>query len=165
MEKLNYDGLLDRWKSDLIVRRALRMGFRPDRVTDIQQRLVSAVMEFDYCHEKSNGATERTALRSLIDNQLKKIRREDYRYQAAKDAWADMPVDSIDFETEELILDVRQGMAGLSERERKVCHWLIEGRTPHAMAKLMKCGWYTVDRIIIRIREHFESLGLNGYFV
>jgi hypothetical protein len=34
MDRLDYDGIVDGWKVDLIVARARRMGFRRDEIDD-----------------------------------------------------------------------------------------------------------------------------------
>lgn len=163
MEKNYYDGIVERWKSDLIVARARRMGFRPDEITDVQQQIIQEVAAFHFAPVKSNGATEATALVALIDNNLKMICRTMARYRVRLDRLREEPIPSPEFEDQEKLLDIRAAVAALPEREQRVCKALGEGYSKHEIAKLLHCGWHTVDRLIRRIRAHFEEIGLDGY--
>ena len=161
MEKLDYDGVVEPWKAELIVARARRMGFRPDEIPDIQQQMILDVAAFRFDASKSNGAKESTALQCIIDNQLKKIRRSRARYRAhlnrvGRDATSDYSSPPMD-----TVQDVRAALAGLPEREQCLCRALADGYSRHEIAKRLGCGWHTVDRILRRIRRSLEELGLD----
>lgn len=163
MEKLYYDGIVEPWKVELIVARAWRMGFRRDELPDVQQQLILEVVGFKYDPARSNGAKESTALQSVVDNHLKKMCRTTARYRARVDRLRDTPPPEAVFENHERTVDVRSAVAALSEREREVCRALSEGYSKQEIAKLLRCGWHTVDRLMRRIRAAFEELGLDGY--
>jgi hypothetical protein len=54
-------------KLNLIKSRARLLGFRRHDLEDAVQEVMLAVLEFEYAPEKSNGATETTALTTVID--------------------------------------------------------------------------------------------------
>ncbi|TET37968.1 MAG: sigma-70 family RNA polymerase sigma factor [Planctomycetota bacterium] len=162
MNRLDYDGLVESWKVDLIISRAKRMGFRCDEMEDLQQELILDVMHFRYDTAKSNGATETTALIALIDNRLKKLRRSETRYRAhlerlaveRKRAYASTP-------SECWVNDVREAVEFLPMREYMVCCLLGRGYSKLQIANALGCGWHTVDRLMRRIRKHLLALGLD----
>ena len=45
MKTVSYEGLVERWKVDLISERARRMGFRPDEIPDVQQQIIMEVLQ------------------------------------------------------------------------------------------------------------------------
>lgn len=164
MKKLDYDGVAEPWKVDLIITRAKFMGFRCDEIEDVQQELILDVMNFRYEIAKSNGATETTALIALIDNRLKKLVRTQARYRALVEQYRQEaqrsyePIAGI-----ERAIDVRNVVESLTEREREVCRALGLGFTRHNIAKILGCGWHTVNRIVCRIRQRFEECGLDAW--
>ena len=163
MEKLKYDGLVEEWKVDLIAARARRMGFRWDEIPDIQQRIIMEVLAFEF--DESNGAKESTALQAIIDNNLKKMCRTTARYRSHLERLVhERPLET-DFIAEECAIDVRLAVAQLPEREQTVCQALAAGCSKHEIAQRLQCGWHTVDRLILRIREHFRDIGLDGYVI
>jgi RNA polymerase sigma factor (sigma-70 family) len=164
MKRLNYDGLVEPWKVDLIVRRAEGMGFRRDEIEDVQQELILDVMRFRYDAAKSNGAREATALVALIDNRLKKLVRAQARYRVRIDRFREGAERSYDpVADDERAFDVRSVVASLAERDRDVCQALGSGLTPHEIAETLGCGWHTVDRIVGRLRRRFEESGLDAW--
>jgi|OM-RGC.v1.023923642 hypothetical protein len=74
-----YGDLLEPWKAELIVARARRKGFSGDRVMDAQQEVILDVLAFEYDPDNEAGATEETALTSLIDRKLCFILRGEIR--------------------------------------------------------------------------------------
>ena len=162
MDTNNYEGFIEQWKADLIVARARRMGFRPDEISDVQQQIIFDVAAFCFDATKSK-ACEATALVGLIDNKLKQMCRTMKRYRLRLDRLREEPIPNPDFEDTQKLLDIRDAVAALSERERVVCKALSEGCSKREIAKTLHCGWHTVDRLMLRIREHFEEIGLDGY--
>lgn len=66
-------------------------------------------------------------------------------------------------ETFGLRADVRDALAQLSERERIVAAHLMQGDSRRQIAERLGCSWRAVDRVVRRIRERFEALGLRGW--
>lgn len=163
MEGLEYQGILEQWKADLMVARAKGMGFRDDEIPDIQQEIVLHVLAFQYSPKKSNGAKERTVLQTLIDNRLRHIRRSAMREQAKLEQIKHQDQQTCDAVEEQLAFDVRETVAALSPLEQFVCHALADGRSKHEIAQRLGCGWHRVGRLIDRIRDHFEKTGLDGW--
>ena len=79
MYRNSYDGVLEPWKLELINRRTRQRGLRDDDFLDMQQLLVLEVLKFEFDPDKSNGATETTALTALIDRRLAMMRRGEQR--------------------------------------------------------------------------------------
>lgn len=60
-------------------------------------------------------------------------------------------------------MDVASAIGDLSPREQEICRGLADGLSVAQLAKQMGCGWHTVARIIRRLRQRFEQLGLDGW--
>jgi RNA polymerase sigma factor (sigma-70 family) len=136
------------------------MGFRCDEIEDVQQELILDVMSFRYETAKSNGATETTALIALIDNRLKKMVRAQARYRAHVDQFRQEAERSYEpLADDQRAIDVRDVVETLPPREKKVSCLLGRGYSKHEIARMLGCGWHTVDRIVGRIRERFEECG------
>jgi DNA-binding NarL/FixJ family response regulator len=163
MEMPKYDGIIEQWKVDLITHRAKLLGFRPHELPDAMQEAVLVVLEFQYDPNHANGATERTALVPIIDNRLRKMKRSATRYRAHVERHG---LNAPEFSREEVdprVLDVATVVAGLTEREQVVCRGLAAGLSKAQIARELGCGWHTVERIIRRLRQRFEELGLDGW--
>ncbi len=163
MDRCGYDGVVDAWKVELIVARARRMGFRRDEINDAQQGMILDVVAFRFDAAKSNGAKESTVLQALIDNQLKKMCRTTARYRARLERLKEEPLPESACPDQARGLDIQAAVASLSEPERAVCRALGEGCSKEEIARRLDCGWHKVDRLVRRIREHFEELGLDAY--
>jgi DNA-binding NarL/FixJ family response regulator len=161
MERLDYDGVVEPWKADLIAARARRMGFRQDEIPDVQQQMILDVAAFRFDAAKSNGAKESTALQSLIDNQLKKICRANARYRAHLNRLGREVADACSPPQSDIVHDVRAALAELPEREQFVGRALAEGYTRLEITRRLGCSWHAVDRIVRRIRRSFEDRGLD----
>jgi DNA-directed RNA polymerase specialized sigma24 family protein len=163
MEMPNYDGIIEKWKVNLIIHRAKRHGFKPHEIPDALQEVTLVLLEFKYDADRSNGATERTALTTVIDNHLRKMKRSTARYRKHIEC---LGQDATEFSHEEidpLTLDVADVVDGLSAREQVVCRGLADGLSKSQLARQMGCGWHTIDRIVRSLRERFEQLGLDGW--
>ena len=163
MEMPNYDGVIENWKVNLIIYRAKRHGFKPHEIPDALQEAVLVVLEFEYDPNHANGATERTALTTVIDNRLRKMKRSAARYRMHLER---LGQDATEFSRDEIdprVIDVASAVADLSEREQTVCRGLADGLSKARIAKQMGCGWHTIERIIRRLRQRFEELELDGW--
>ena len=164
MKKLNYAGVVDPWKVDLIVKRAKCMGFRSHELEDVQQELILDVMRFRFDPARANGAKEATALVALIDNRLRNLVRSCVRYLAHRNRFGREVEEAYEpIAVLERALDVTSVVASLPERERQVCRGLGLGETRSAIASRLGLGWHTVNRIIGRIRQRFQETGLEAW--
>ena len=170
-----YAEVVERWKVDLIVGRAKRLGFRRHDLEDAVQEIILDVINFEFEPDRSNGATEATALTSLIDNRLKALLRTKRRYQKLQERAAEEqqhvgcccegePAVLLE-DQQQLVLDVRQAIAQLPAQEQTACLALSQGNSVSAIAKQLVCCWPTANRIVSRIREHFEAIGLDGWIL
>lgn len=162
MEMLDYDGLVEPWKVDLIVSRAKRLGFRRHDLEDVQQDLILDVARFRYDTVRSNGATEATALTALVDNRLKKLIRTEARYRAHLENHAREPERAREQAADTYPADVWKVVETLAPRERAVCNALAQGCSRQELARTLGCGWHTVNRLMRRIRERFGQFGFDG---
>lgn len=167
-----YGTVLPRWKNDLIIARAKRMGLCGPELLEAQQELVLHVAAFQHEPARSNGASKETALTAVIDRQLKALCRSRSRYdrhqQCARDQRAvnTRGADARSNVDQHLLaLDVREAIARLTPREQQVCRLLGEGESVARIAEELGCGWHTVRRIIDRLRALFQGMGLDGWVI
>jgi len=171
-----YGQLIEKWKVDIIADRALKRGFRPDELDDVQQEIIPAVLAFRFDSEKSNGATERTALTALVNNRLTFIQRgrarqlkHHDRYMELTGMKTDKPVeeiaDDVNPNAVALAFDVREAVAGLEPQERAVCAALSRGDNRLGIARAMGMTRCAVTRMIGHIREQFQAVGLDAWVV
>jgi len=168
-----YQGLVERWKLDLI--RARMRGFKipPHEEADVEQQLVLMVRRFRFEAGKSNGASERTVLSRVITNHLlsrkragKRARKRGRAHRRHVKATAPVlqrrPVQAYDEDTP-LRLDVRLALADLSPRERAICEGLARGHSRSRIARDVGSCYETVCRTIARLRRRFRRMGLDGW--
>ncbi|HPC58768.1 MAG TPA: hypothetical protein PK689_07205 [Kiritimatiellia bacterium] len=163
MEMPNYDGLIEPWKVDLIVRRARLLGMRRHEIPDVLQVMVPDLMEFRYDPANGNGARERTVLTAVIDNRLRKMKRSAGRYQGHLRRFGYTQDKFSRDEVNPLPSDLADAVAGLTPDEQTVCRGLAAGLSRTAIAEQQGWGWHKVDRLIKGIREQFAALGLDGW--
>jgi len=171
-----YGQLIEKWKADIIADRAMKRGFRPDELDDVQQEIIPAVLAFRFDSEKSNGATERTALTALVNNRLTFIQRgrarqlkHHDRYMELTGMKTDKPVeeiaDDVNPNAVALAFDVRVAVAGLEPRERAVCAALSRGDNRLCIARAMGMTRCAMSGMIGHIREQFQAVGLDAWVV
>ncbi len=168
----NYEPVIAKWKSDLITARAKRMGFDGHELLEAQQELVLHVARFRHEPARSNGASENTALTSVIDRCLKALRRAGSRYKKHLGRACNQRANRImsctdpySMDSHLLALDVRQAMSRLTPRAQKVCALLGQGESVDQIAQTLGCGWHTVRRIIEEVRAQFQAVGLDGWII
>ena len=162
---------IERWKLELIRARAFRRGLRDGELDDALQEIAIEVMSFRFQPERSNGASEVTAVMAVIDRRLSMIRRRQRRYRqrfevrdhalmasGAKEEPAEPPTDS----RFDLLADIRAILARLLPEDRELCLRLADGMSIDAIAAQRGCGWHTVRRRIDRLRAEFERQGFDG---
>jgi len=164
MRRLDYRGVLESWKVDVIIARAKQMGFRGSNLDDVQQEIILKAMRFRFDAAKSNGAMESTAFIAVIDNYLKEMIRSETRYRLHLEQMRATLKESYDpTPTDHKFLDIQGAIAVLSPREQDVCNLLGLGYSIHEIAKMRVWGWHTVERLIDNIREKFEEAGIRGW--
>ena len=163
--RTDYEGVLDEWKVQLIVRRAKRMGFRGLDLDDAVQQVVLTLIDFEIPESWLENATEKTTLTAVIDRRLAMIRRSESRSSKREDvvrANRDEACDSIE---RTLSIDVTQAMQSLSELDRKICRGLSEGRSVNHLAQQLDMSWHTMKSRIAAIRRHFERRGFSESYL
>jgi len=162
VETLSYEGLTEPWKVELLVRRAKRAGFRGKDLEDVQQELITHVIQFKYDPAKCNGASEATALTALINNKIKHLVRDGLRYGKYLDRFGKIAKQK--YEPDDLDLgdlDVRLAIEALPNDEQAVCKALGQGYTKEETQKHLGIGRMKLDRLIRQIHARFSKLGLN----
>jgi DNA-directed RNA polymerase specialized sigma24 family protein len=170
--KNDYGAVIEKWKVDLIVLRARRLGFRRQDLEDAQQQIVVALLAFTFDPQRSNGATEETAVTALIDHQLLALRRARERY-ASRVSGSDedlrndqvLAVDCDQAKHSFVASDVETAMAGMSPAAREVCNSLADGLSLNEISRQMGVGWHTVERQVRSIRQCFEQVGIHDALV
>jgi DNA-binding CsgD family transcriptional regulator len=166
MDTNTYRSIVPTWQVELINRRARRRGFRPDELDDLQQQIVPHLAAFQFDPNRSHGATLRTALVALIDQQLKTRARTLARYRRHVERQQQVArrreLITCD-EPNALRLDVGDAVAALPAREQAVCKALAAGSSIADVAAQLHCSWHAVRRLIRNIRARFEALGLGDW--
>lgn len=160
MEKLSLDSASESQYA-LTKGRAVQRGFRGDDLDDAVQQAMSEIIQFKFDPTRSNGAKESTALTAIIDRQLNKYRRGCGRHRTNLNKLKLLRTQSPDPRDIDLQMDVRAAIAGLPPQERSICEKLAEGKSIREIAREQRCGWHTANQIVIRIRDHFNALGLR----
>jgi DNA-directed RNA polymerase specialized sigma24 family protein len=151
-----------------IASRARRMGFRGHDIEDIQQQILMVLMDFQFDPEKSNGASNRTAITAVIDRQLRCIRRSRVRYSDRVTGSENIPNEVIDtsygINTARHISmseDLAIARSHLSPMAQQICDALADGQSINEIAQQMELSWHTIRKHVDAIRECFASLGLS----
>jgi DNA-directed RNA polymerase specialized sigma24 family protein len=160
---------VERWKLNLVRARAYQRGFRGADLEDVQQEVLLEVLAFRFCPDRSNGATEATALIALIDRRLFMARRsEQRRLRRVEQAQEpqESSIDAVEMPAAHHLdrsLDIQKVVASLAPAEQELCRMLAAGESIEAIAARLQCGWHTVKRQVERIRRIFEEKEIDGY--
>jgi len=168
----NYDQQVEAWKLNLVKERIHEHGFRCGDIDEAHQDVMLAVINFKYDPEKSKGASERTALTTVIDNQLLLIKRGRARYKKNVQKYRELCVphdldNNLDLKhmehqrRHELEQDVQSLISRLDPMDQRVCKKLMDGEPIFHVAKSLDMSRYDVARSVGRIREILESLTLG----
>ena len=163
MDMPEYEGIIEKWKVNLIIHRAKRCGFKPHEIPDALQEAVLVVLEFEYDPDHAKGAIESTALVPVIDNRLRKMKRSEARYQTHVEKFG-LTTEKFDCgESGQREIDVATVMAALTPEEERVCRGLANGVPILQIANQMDCSWHSIARMIRRLREFFEDLDMDRW--
>ncbi len=132
---------------------------------DAVQTVALELLEFEFEPAKSNGATERTALISLIDRRLSMILRAESRYRRRIDELESQRRPEHEWENPPslLHLDVQEAVAQLPTQEQAICEGLAQGDSLREIARRLGCSWHAVAQSVSRIRRHFQRLNLQDW--
>jgi len=166
-----YEGAFEAWKARLAISRIKALGFPKRDWPDLMQDLAVVILEFAYDPNHGNGASEQTALYSVINRHLlyrMRCRYSDRRgfeqYLRSLGIHEDgtyigpEPCSEMDIA---LGMDVERVLPSLSEFDRAVANGLAAGMSKAALARKLGCEWNTIHKAMRRIREHFEEMGIN----
>lgn len=163
MELPDYEGLIEKWKVDLIKSRARMMKFRKHELPDAMQEAVLEVLDFEYDPNNSAGAKESSALTAIIDRRLRKMQRAEIRYRKhverkgrTMSMYSSEGVDVCGIDTKSVITE-------LHPREQRICRMIAEGYKQDEIAEAVGCSERTVRRTLCRLRGRFAELGLRGW--
>jgi len=156
--------------SKWIATRARRMGFKRHDIEDVQQQIMLVLMDFQFDPERTNGASEQTVITSVIDRQLRKLKRSKNRYgehvAGSEDLPSDVEDDSFGAEATthvNMAQDIAIARSQLTEFEQLICDALAQGLSINEIAKNMDINWHTVNKHVAKIRERFQSVGLDSF--
>ena len=161
-------------KLDLVKSRARIMGFRRHDLEDAVQEVMLSVLEFVYDPENSKGATETTALTTVIDRRLALLIRAKRRYAGLLNrAAAYLAADHQGFEDGPCIEDdaaehrltseeVASIIATMDDDMQQVARLLMDGLSTKAVAEQVDMSWHRADRIVNAIRERLEAAGFTA---
>jgi RNA polymerase sigma factor (sigma-70 family) len=163
----NYAGIVPPEVLKLIASLAKRYRVPIDELDDLQQTIIPLLTEFRFDPAIANGATPLTAMTAVIDRQIKAYlranRRHQKRLERIQNENALKVANGMQSESPDLRLDLEQALLQLSENDRQICKALSQGETVTAIAEQLNCGRDTIMRAIARIRDVFESAGLQAW--
>lgn len=168
-----YEGCVEPWKINLIAARLKAFGIPQDQWPDLTQNLVTALGNFHYSTEHVRGASESTAVYQIITHHLtswvRSRKREQRRMERHRQRLGLRPENAEHhafFVTEDrgdMELDIRESVAALLPRERRVCELLMTGASVRETAEDLGLSWHGVAAIIKRIRAQFSKMELNAW--
>ena len=137
------------------------MGFRDDELDDVIQDIAIGLVDIKYDLDRTNGASEKTMLTTVIDQQLYKMRRSNCRRVCLEQSVAmcgDETYDNADIERR---VDVKAVVGKMDDQQRRVCELLSQGCSKSVIAEKLGCGWEKLERIVSDIRAQFEEQGFG----
>ncbi|HRS72340.1 MAG TPA: sigma-70 family RNA polymerase sigma factor [Anaerohalosphaeraceae bacterium] len=167
---LSYGDLVEQWKVELIVQRARHFGIPEHDWADIQQSIILEILNFKYDPENAQGAEERTALTSLIDNRIidllrRQTNQEERHEEYLRDnGFTNPQEESLSYsQNNALHCDIKAAIAALSENEKAVCAGLMEGLSIRQIAHKLHCRRESIGHMIQNIRGVFKELGVHKW--
>ena len=169
----DYDDLIAKWKVDLIGMRARYFGFSRDDVPDLQQVIISQLLQLKFAPDKPNGAAEKTFIITVIDRQLLKIKRNRKR-EVRRANYETRSLDDLNLtenafstlqnpDALDLRLDIGSALPGLTALERRICKALSQGGSQAEIARSTGRSKATISGDVKKLREKFRQWGLGAY--
>lgn len=157
-----YDGQLSSTTITTTIALAQQLGFTGADLHDAVQEVAIRLSSFTYDHAKSNGASEKTAVRAIIRNTVLKMRRSRTRYGRRLAAYRqDLGQEAGSYEDHHHS-EVWEAVASLDAQDQAIAKGLAASKSIHELAQKLGLTWYRVQRAVDRIRHHFKAQGLNG---
>jgi RNA polymerase sigma factor (sigma-70 family) len=160
MKAEDFEGAVERWRAEVIIRYARRVGFRGADLDDAVQEVVLETLSFRFDPAKANGRSEAQAFGGLVRRKLMDLRRAQLRRGKRFLNCDELPDRPDPRQREpETTYDLKDALAHLTAREQEVCALLAAGLSTQEVAKRLQCGWHTVERTIVQLREYLASRG------
>lgn len=169
-ETLDYNGLIEDWKLELIIDRAKRFGIPKHDWPDVQQSAVLDILKFEYDAGKNNTAKENTILTAIIDHKIISLIRKESLHQKTFEEYLERKgywntdqecfCYAVQYGFRE---DLQHALMQLDDQQRFVCLGLIDGLSMRKIAQKLKCRQSAIKQIIDSIRDIFEQLGVNEW--
>lgn len=164
MSRNRFEGVIEDWKYEVMLRRARRMGFRGEDLEDALQELALEVMAFVFDPVRAGARKEATVLTELVDCRLLDMRRSRKRaLRRDEAAGRERQRDQVNFEAEERIsseAEINIFSRCLLPFDQTVLKYLKEGKTVVDIAKKLDCRWHTVAKAVGRIEEEMRLRGM-----
>jgi len=160
----NYKGIVEPRKIASLIVKAKKLGLPEHMIEDVVQDFVLKIIEFKYDSQKSNGASEITALLAIFENKIIDIVR---RLEFEKD-FIEKKSHSVVFECNQIQplqmrMDIQTALKVLTPVERRTCMQLANGLTIKEIAKLQKWRFTKARKIVSEIRNKLTKMNLNKY--
>lgn len=160
----NYKGIVEPRKIASLIVKAKKLGLPEHMIEDVVQDFVLKIIEFKYDSQKSNGASEITALLAIFENKIIDIVR---RLEFEKD-FIEKKSHSVTFECDEIKpleirMDIQTALKALTPVEKRTCIQLANGLTIKEIAKLEKWRFTKARKIVSEIRNKLTMMNLNKY--
>lgn len=169
MSQNNYEGVLEKWKVGLMIRRAVRLGFNNDALDDVLQDLAIQIMGYTFDPSRTRLSKE-SDLAIFIDHFLKnRLRSEKRRRSREENEAQERDRNKVDYQTEiNMQQDAEYAIFAerLSDFHREVFKYLREGKSEKFIARKLNVRWHTVQNVVNRILEQLQECDLipPGYF-
>jgi len=159
-----YEGVIEDWKFDLMMRRARRLRFRGDDLEDALQDLVMELIAFRFDPQRAGARKESTVLTELIDHRLLDMRKKRARGikrddTAAKERQRDQ-IDQKAAERVESKAEIAMFASALSPFDQRVLDLLQDGMSVKQISEQLDCRWHTARNAVGRITERLREKGL-----
>lgn len=174
MERNDYGDLIERWKVELIRKRARRFSFREDEIDDLEQLIVPELLKAEFDPNHAARAAERSFVITVIDRRLlsairergRDVRRVNYDADGLEEENAlpgEEPRSPDRPDNLELALDLERAMADLGPDEKAICKALMDGMSQADIARATGRSRPAICREVRKLRAVFRTLGLDDY--
>ena len=173
MHQIMKERITDRFKLNLMRRRAARLGLCGADLDDVQQEVALRMAAFQLHEGFDNEDAAFAALVNFSNLYLQTAKRNQQRYYKSLDRIkrsmesrgcdSEGESDPNDLERIDRDQDIQTTLSTLSLDDKELCQALMAGESIDSIAQRLKCGWHTVGRRIRRLRSYFREMGLDGY--